>query len=77
MQPRPYRGTSVVRSEINPVDNAELKAGQGKLPVTGEKRCDQFHIVEVPPQRVFLHGLIAEEFAQLFAKPVYREASSR
>ena len=51
MQPRPYRGTSVVRSEINPVDNAELKAGQGKLPVAGEKRCDQFHIVEVPPQR--------------------------
>jgi hypothetical protein len=27
---------------------AELKADQGKLPVAGEKRCDQFRIVGVP-----------------------------
>jgi hypothetical protein len=60
-----------------PVDDSQLKANQGELPVAGEKRAYQFHVTERRDGSRFGADLMPEKLAQLLAQSVHRETLSR
>jgi hypothetical protein len=61
----------------HPVDNSELKADKGELPVAGQQRGNEFHIAERCDGAQFRADLLPEEFPELLAQSVHREALSR
>jgi len=61
----------------HPVDNSELKADQGELPVAGQQRGYQFHVTQRRHGSRFRADLLPEEFPELLTQSVDREALSR
>jgi hypothetical protein len=61
----------------HPVDDSQLKADKGQLPVAGEKGGYQFHVTECRDGSRFGTDLLPEKLAQLLAQSIHRETLSR